>query len=84
MSEERTTQRLPANDCTIITVERDQSMTLSASRPVPASSVCSYTIAREGKEPSSPLSEGAVRVGNSLLTAHVPETAFLRDSNEDF
>lgn len=32
--------------------------------------------------PSEPLPEGAVQVGNSLLTAVAPEEAFLRDPHE--
>jgi hypothetical protein len=44
----------------------------------------SYTLPSENTEPSHPLSEGAVRVGNSLLSARVPEAAILRDEAEDF
>jgi hypothetical protein len=49
-----------------------------------ACSVMSYTLPSENTEPSRPLSEGAVRVGNSLLSARVPESAILRAGPEDF
>jgi len=46
--------------------------------------VTSYTVPSENTSPSQPLTEGAVRVGNSLLNARVPESAILRDRSEDF
>jgi len=54
------------------------------SRELPTYSVMSYTVPSENAAPSHPLSEGAVRVGNSLLSARVPESAILRDKSEDF
>ena len=45
-------------------------------------SVTSYSVSADVTSRSRPLSEGAVRVGNSLLNARVPETKFLRDNEE--
>lgn len=53
------------------------------SRALPTYGVTSYTVPMDSAAPSRPLSEGAVRVGNSLLTARVPESAILRDTAED-
>jgi hypothetical protein len=50
----------------------------------PTYSVCSYTLPSESAEYSVPLSERAVRLGNSLLNAAVPESAILRDGDEGF
>lgn len=54
------------------------------SRALPTYGVSSYTMPSENTSPSHPLNEGAVRVGNSLLSARVPESAILRDKAEDF
>ena len=45
-------------------------------------SVTSYSVSADVTSRSRPLSEGAVRVGNSLLNARVSETKFLRDEEE--
>lgn len=50
---------------------------------VPESVVMSYTVPSDNMAPSRPLSDDAVRVGNSLLDAHVTENAILRDCSED-
>jgi hypothetical protein len=84
MPKARTTQKAPTSNCIVITITPNREITLSAPTALPASSVCSYTVSRETSKPSAPLSEAAVRVGNSLLTARVPEDAFLRDTDEDF
>jgi len=41
------------------------------------------TESEEQLEPSKPLSEATVRVGNSLLTARVPEDKIQRDYDEE-
>jgi hypothetical protein len=53
-------------------------------RTPPECGVMSYTVSSENTVPSRPLSENAVRIGNSLLDARVPESAILRDTSEDF
>jgi hypothetical protein len=53
-------------------------------RTPPEYGVMSYTASSENTAPSRPLSEGAVKIGNSLLDARVPESAILRDTSEDF
>jgi hypothetical protein len=45
-------------------------------------SVTSCSIPADVASRSRPLSEGAVRVGNSLLNARVPEANFLRDHED--
>jgi hypothetical protein len=67
-----------------ITIIGSVNMAPSASWSLPASSFCSYTAGGDSLRPSSPLSEGAVRIGNSILSAVVPEEAILRDATEDF
>jgi len=53
------------------------------SRELPSYSVTSYTVPSESTNTSNPLNESAVRVGNSLLDARVPESAILRDRSEE-
>ena len=58
-------------------------------RQLPTYGVTSYTVANVGVPtdmgaPSQPLSAGAIRVVNSVLTARVPESSILRDSDEDY
>ena len=53
------------------------------SRELPSYSVTSYTVPSESTKASNPLNEAAVRIGNSLLNAHVPESAILRDRSEE-
>jgi hypothetical protein len=50
---------------------------------LPNCSVSSYTLQTEDIGPSHPLSADAVRIGNSLLSAQVPESAILRDQTGD-
>ena len=52
------------------------------SRMSSAQSVTSCSMPADVAFRSRPLSEGAVRVGNSLLNARVPEDKFLRDTEE--
>jgi hypothetical protein len=54
------------------------------SNAVPTYSVCSYTMSGENPGLSAPLDESAVRIGNSLLSADVPEEAIRRDGDEGF
>jgi hypothetical protein len=51
---------------------------------LPDYSTASFTLPSENIAPSQPISEGAVRVGNSVLSARVPESAILRDESGDF
>jgi hypothetical protein len=69
----------PANESITITIVGDQNMAPSDPWAMPASNVCSFTMSGDVNTPSAPLSEGAVRVGNSILSAVVPEQAILRD-----
>jgi len=78
------TSPMPIYESLTITVEDDEPMAPSGCWSVPASQVCSYTLADDSPRPSVPLSEAAVRMGNSILTALVPESAILRDTIEDF
>ncbi|MGA7886520.1 MAG: hypothetical protein WCA44_12320 [Acidobacteriaceae bacterium] len=48
-----------------------------------AYSVNSYTIPSENSARSAVLDRGAVRVGNSVITARVPEARILRDRSEE-
>jgi hypothetical protein len=84
MPDLRNASRFPAYGTTTITIAVDEHVGPSASWSVPASTICSYTLADDGARPSAPLCEGAVRVGNSILAAFVPENAILRDTTEDF
>jgi hypothetical protein len=47
-------------------------------------SVTTCSIPSESMMPSKPLSRAAVRVGNSLLNARVPESRIRRDYAEEF
>lgn len=48
------------------------------------SMVNSYTLPTENIAPSRALDEGAVRVGDSLINARVPESRIRRDRSEEF
>ncbi len=52
--------------------------------PMPTSESMSLSVPGEIPTPSLPLPEGAVRLGDSLLAARVPEVAFRRDPDEEF
>lgn len=67
-----------------VTLIGTQNLTPSNSWAMPTTSICTYTASDEGLGPSFPLSDGAVRVVNSVLVAAIPERAILRDPNEDF
>ena len=67
-----------------ITIIGTQNLTPSNSWPMPATSICTYTVADEGPGISAPLSDGAVRLVDSILAAVIPEKAIRRDANEDF
>jgi hypothetical protein len=84
MTNLRSTQLIQRNGNTIITIADDQNMAPMHSWTLPISNVCSYTVPGESIGACAPLSEGAVRLGNSLLSSFVPEHAILRDSSEDF
>lgn len=76
----------PANisESTTVTIVSVSNLTPTDSRALPTCGVTSYTVPSENQTPSRPLDEGAVRVGNSLISARVPESAILRDRTEDF
>jgi hypothetical protein len=59
-------------------------LALPSSNARPTYSVCSYTAPGESMSRCAPLSESAVRLGNSLLAALVPEQAIRRDGDEGF
>jgi hypothetical protein len=71
------------SETTTITIIGDQNMAPADSWALPASNICSYTLPEDGARPSAPLSEGAVRIGNSILSALVPERAIRREEAED-
>ncbi len=71
------------SESTTVTIVGVSNLAPGDSRALPTYEVTSYTAPGENTERSHPLSEGAVRVGNSLLNARVPETAILRDRPED-
>jgi hypothetical protein len=73
----------PMNDSTTVTIVGVSNFALPDSREMPTYGVTSYIVPDHDSAPSSPLSEGAVRVGNSLLSAYVPESAILRDHGGD-
>jgi hypothetical protein len=68
----------------MITIVGDLNMAAPDFYAVPASNIFSYTPSEGNIRPSAPLSEGAVRLGNSLLSARVPEHAIRRDVSEGF
>jgi hypothetical protein len=47
-------------------------------------SVTSCSVPSEYTGPSQPLSEATIRIGNSLLSARVPEDRIRRDYSEEF
>jgi hypothetical protein len=69
---------------TLTTIIGVANLSVRDPREVPQCQVMSYIAPSEGVSPSHPLSEGAVRIGDSLLNARVPEVAILRDATEDF
>jgi hypothetical protein len=70
-------------ESTTVTVVGVSNLVPGDSRELPSYSVTSYTVPSESAKTSNPLNESAVRVGNSLLGAHVPESVILRDRSED-
>ena len=84
MPNELITQSVLVADSMSVTIVGSQNMAPAASWAMPTSNVCSYTAPGENMSTCSPLSEGAIRLGNSLLTAYVPEDAILRDTTEGF
>jgi hypothetical protein len=72
-----------AGETTTTTIIGVSNLDIRDSRALPESAVMSYTLPTENPSPSVPLSEAVVRVGNSLLDARVPESAFLRDKSEE-
>jgi hypothetical protein len=71
------------NETTLTTIIGVSNLSVRDAREVPECQVMSYIAPTENVSPSHPLSEGAVRVGDSLLNARVPEAAILRDAPED-
>jgi hypothetical protein len=84
MPEQRITSQLPSTRSTTITIVGVENMAPTASWRAPTFNVCSYTVPGESMRPSAPLSEGAARALNTLLTSIVPEGTILRDMSEDF
>lgn len=75
---------IPLSDSTTITIVGTSNFVAPAdSRELRSYEVMSYTAPSENVGPSDPLDESAIRIGNSLLNAQVPEEAFLRDDPED-
>ncbi len=72
---------LETSTTTIIGVSN---LSIADSREPQTCEVMSYTVPSDNAAPSAALSDAAVRLGNSLLSARVPETAILRDTGEDF
>ncbi len=73
-----------SSDATTTTIIWVSNSAIRDPRMLPESGVMSYTVSSENTAPSRPLSESAVRIGNSLLDARVPESAILRDTSEGF
>jgi hypothetical protein len=71
-------------ETTTTTIVGVSNLAVRDARALPECEVMSYTLTTEKNAPSSPLSEGAVRVGNSLLSARVSESKILRDTSEEF
>jgi hypothetical protein len=84
MTESNSKTPVNVSESTTITIVGVSNLTPADSRALPTYGVMSYTAPSENTAPSTPLNEGAVRVGNSLLNARVPESAILRDETEDF
>jgi hypothetical protein len=82
MSESKS-QTPAAISSTTVTIVGVSNLAPADSRALPTYGVTSFTMPSDNPAPSHPLNEGAVRVGNSLLSARVPESAILRDRAED-
>ena len=82
MTEMRVAALLPPSET--ITIIGTQNLAPSSSWELPTTNICTYTASDEGIGPSSPISDGSVRLVNSVLAAVIPERAILRDPNEDF
>ena len=72
------------DETTLTTIIGVSNLSVRDPRELQECQVMSYVALTENASPSHPLSEGAVRVGDSLLNARVPEAAILRDTSEDF
>jgi hypothetical protein len=84
MPDVRFSPSIPMSESTSVTFVGTSNLIPPESGGLPSYGVCSYTVPGESGGISPPLSESAVRVGNSVLSAHVPEHAILRDPSEDF
>ena len=82
MTDLRITMGMPTNG--IVTIIGTQNLAPSNSWALPTTNICTYTASDEGCGPSAPLSDGAVRLVNSVLAVSIPERVILRDPNEDF
>jgi hypothetical protein len=78
------TPPVSSTESTTVTIVGISNLAPPDSRELTSYSVTTYTVPSESTKTSNPLNEAAVRVGNSLLDAHVPESAILRDRSEDF
>jgi hypothetical protein len=83
MSESNLKAPVDISESTTVTIVGISNATPDDSRAVPTYGVTSFTMPSDNTQPSRPLNEDAVRVGNSLLNARVPESAILRDRTED-
>lgn len=72
----------PATGSMTITLIGTVNMAPTPSWTLPTSTVCSYTTNGEMMAPCAPLSDGARRLGNSILSARVSEEAILRDGGD--
>lgn len=84
MTNSRIISPIPLNGTMSFTIARNANLASAHAWTVPTTSICSYTVPAEQCARCAPLSEGAVRIGNSLLTTFVPETAIRRDEGGDF
>lgn len=73
----------PRSESTTVTIVGVSNFAAADPRVLRSCQVMSYTAPSENITPSLPLNDMAVKVGNSLLDARVPESAFLRDESED-
>lgn len=84
MLDVRMNPSLPLSESRSVTFVGNSNFIPQQSGGLPSYGFCSFTVPGEGTGPCPPLSEAAVRVGNSVLSAYVSEDAVLRDHSEDF
>jgi len=82
MTEVKIAAPLPASET--MTIIGTQNLSPSSSWALPTTGICTYTASEDGVGVSGPLSDGTVKLVNSVLEAAIPERAMLRDPSEDF